>query len=572
MKDENDPKPNSRSTPAELYEFRKARERFEIIEEYNKHLIDKKTAMNRLGISSAQFHKICRKVREQGGLSGALRLKRGRKTGMRDLPVKLENIINEKFERHFKGASASVAEVWRQVQAAADEEQIICPSYYTIRRWIMENKKAREIELKRHNADAASQIFSARPGRYPCSRPLQWVQIDHTLVDVLVVDDEDPTVIIGRPWATFAIDVFTRSVLGFHLSLLAPSSVSVAMVIANSVLPKKKMLEAIGLRADMLPMHGIMEAIHTDNAKEFVSNLLKTTCEMHEIKLRHRDIGKKHQGGHIERLIGTMMTTRVHFYRGTTYSNHIKRRGQSSEKISALTFKDVRDLMIHSINVYHGTVHSSLRTSPLDAWLTYHEKNAPPKVLDEKEEGSFRIDFFPEREKIVQPGGISILGRRYWGQCLAARVRERLLVKYDPYDTDSIKVLLGNDYVDVPCTLNQFSRPSDFEVYRYQRSTRGTRPGTVTSESSRQSILESNAIQDKAVKKKKEAVKRRKVEAASKHHKQYKDAVSPAPAPAPPMSDSAPSKTVVERKVAYKNTSSEFEIDFSVGPVISKVV
>lgn len=568
MKDENSSKPNARSTTAELYEFRKARERLDIIEEYNKHLIDKKTAMSRLGVGSAQFHRVCRKIREKGGVSGAIRLKKGRKVGMMDLPVRLEKIIDEKFERYFKGSSASVAEVWRQVQAAADVEQISCPSYYTIRRWIIVNKKARDIEHKRHGAEAASQIYGAKPGRYPCSRPLEWVQIDHTPVDVLVVDDEDPTIIIGRPWASFAIDIFTRAVLGFHLSLLAPSSVSVAMVIANSVLPKKKILEALGLRTDMLPMHGLMEAIHTDNAKEFVSKLLETTCEIHGIKLRHRDVGRKHQGGHIERLIGTMMTTRVHFYRGTTYSNSIKRRGQSSESTSALTFKDVRDLMIHAINVYHGTIHSSLRTSPLNAWVGYHEKHGPPKVIDEKEEDDFRSDFFPEQEKIVQPGGINILGRRYWGQCLADRVRERVLVKFDPYDTSSIKVLLGNTYIDIPCAVNQFSRASDFEVYRYQKSITGTRPGTVTSQSSRQSILDGNAIQDKAVKKK-EAVKRRKAKAAKVHHKEYKEAV--ASAAVTPMGDPASLASVAERKIVYENKPNEVKINFSESPVIFEV-
>jgi putative transposase len=45
---------------------------------------------------------------------------------------------------------------------------------------------------------------------------LELVQIDHALVDVVVVDElaRKP---IGRPWVTLAIDVATRAVLGFHL-------------------------------------------------------------------------------------------------------------------------------------------------------------------------------------------------------------------------------------------------------------------------------------------------------------------------------------------------------------------
>ena len=46
--------------------------------------------------------------------------------------------------------------------------------------------------------------------------PLQLMQMDHTLVDVVVVDEVDREP-IGRPWLTLAIDVATRAVPGFYL-------------------------------------------------------------------------------------------------------------------------------------------------------------------------------------------------------------------------------------------------------------------------------------------------------------------------------------------------------------------
>ena len=46
----------------------------------------------------------------------------------------------------------------------------------------------------------------------------QLLQMDHTLVDVVVVDEVDREP-IGRPWLTLALDVATRAVPGFHLSL-----------------------------------------------------------------------------------------------------------------------------------------------------------------------------------------------------------------------------------------------------------------------------------------------------------------------------------------------------------------
>jgi putative transposase len=63
------------------------------------------------------------------------------------------------------------------------------------------------------------------------------VQIDHTLVDVVIVD-ELKRLPLGRPWLTLAIDVASRMVTGFYLSLDAPSTLSVALALTQAVLPK----------------------------------------------------------------------------------------------------------------------------------------------------------------------------------------------------------------------------------------------------------------------------------------------------------------------------------------------
>ena len=67
--------------------------------------------------------------------------------------------------------------------------------------------------------------------------PLQVVQIDHTLVDVVVVDELE-RLPLGRPWLTLAIDVASRMVTGFYVSLDPPSTLSVAMALTQAVLPK----------------------------------------------------------------------------------------------------------------------------------------------------------------------------------------------------------------------------------------------------------------------------------------------------------------------------------------------
>ena len=86
----------------------------------------------------------------------------------------------------------------------------------------------------------------------------------------------------------------------------APSATSVALALSMAVLPKNKFLAAQHIDFDW-PCQGLAKAVHLDNAREFHSNALKRGCEEHGIEISFRPPGRPHFGGHIERLIGTMM-------------------------------------------------------------------------------------------------------------------------------------------------------------------------------------------------------------------------------------------------------------------------
>lgn len=119
------------------------------------------------------------------------------------------------------------------------------------------------------------------PGQFVASRPNAIWQIDHTLVDVIVVDEHlcRP---IGRPVLTIAIDVCTRMVAGFHLSLEAPSSVSVGLCLLHAVYDKTVWLNEREIDA---PWHvaGLPEVLHCDNGAEFRSRALASACREYGI-------------------------------------------------------------------------------------------------------------------------------------------------------------------------------------------------------------------------------------------------------------------------------------------------
>jgi putative transposase len=78
----------------------------------------------------------------------------------------------------------------------------------------------------RLGASAARREHDPTPGHFHVDRPLDSVQIDHALADVIVVDERDREA-IGRPWLTMAIDVYSRGVSGFYVTLEPPSVTSI---------------------------------------------------------------------------------------------------------------------------------------------------------------------------------------------------------------------------------------------------------------------------------------------------------------------------------------------------------
>jgi putative transposase len=156
-------------------------------------------------------------------------------------------------------------------------------------------------------------------------------------------------------------------VWGIYLTLDEPSEVSVALCLAHAVLPKEAWLLERKIQAEW-PIWGVPQCVHADNGADFTGEALRRGCEDYGIRLEFRPPGRAHFGGHIERLIGTLMQ-RVHTLPGTTYSNPLERGDYRSEKAACLTLKELEYWLTLEICVhYHGAIHRTLGTSPPVAW------------------------------------------------------------------------------------------------------------------------------------------------------------------------------------------------------------
>lgn len=330
-------------------------------------------------------------------------------SGTTKMPSQVEEIIKEVIaSEYLSKQKKSQQKVSDEVAKRCKELSIPAPHPNTVRNRI----KALSPEMvssKREGRKTADLSFRLHEGQFPgADWPLAVVQVDHTKLDIILVDDHyrHP---IGRPWITLAFDVFSRMVTGFYVSFDPPSALSTGLCLAQSILPKEKYLAKFNVKGEW-PVWGLPAVVHVDNAKEFRGNMLKRACDEYGIDLVWRPVGRPNFGAHIERALGTL-ASEIHTLPGTTFSD-IKARGEyKSEKKAVLTLTEFEEwLTIYIVDVYHQKLHSSLATTPMAMYKNGIFGDAeqpgsglPARIADEER---LQLDFMPFEFRTVQDYGI----------------------------------------------------------------------------------------------------------------------------------------------------------------------
>lgn len=414
-------------------------------------------ACRELGLRRTRLYELLKAYRERPVTSSLLNRTRGAPSGARKLPQDIEAVIAQALhELYATRQKPSINRLHQDVRRLCRVRGLKTPCWHALRARIDAMDPA-ELMKAREGAKAARDRFQPVPGEYVAERAYEVVQIDHTLVDVIVVDraSRQP---LQRPWLTLAIDVASRMVAGFYLTLEPPSVTSVALAIQNLVLPKHAVLARLAIEGDW-PAAGLPDAIHVDNGKEFCSRALQRGAEEYGIALIHRPVATPHYGGHIERLIGTMMGA-VHLLPGTTFSDIQSRGDYDSLANSAMTLDELERWLALEVLRYHAVRHSALGIPPGAAWREavarrVHSLRQPYDVK------TFTRDFLPSVERTVRRDGVHLHGLRYWDDVLsvwAARVDRPLRVAYDPRDLSKV-FLRGPDDAWQPLRFANICRP-----------------------------------------------------------------------------------------------------------------
>ncbi|POF96579.1 Mu transposase C-terminal domain-containing protein [Pseudomonas putida] len=437
----------SKSNPKEM---QVAIKRAEGIERYRSSKLSRKALLLELEISEPTLTRLLKRYDSELGAVSLMRSVRGRKAATRMLSALHEQIIEDGIARFTKRTKklSTFSELYEYIESKCVVSGLKPPSANTVKKRL-EAFGERAVYSLRHGREAMLQKFVMKPGSVDVETILSMVQIDHTRVDLIVRDANGLPLM--RPWLTVVIDLKSRIILGYYLALHAPSAVSVAMALLSACYPKTEQpLMMGGGQGTMHRFWGTPVAVGTDNAAEFTSDAFEATLNYYSIELFLRPVGKKHYGGHVERLIGTLMG-KVHMLPGTTYSNVLSKAEYDSAKESALTYKQLCKWFADQVTIYHGRAHEGLgRKTPSEVWDEEAAKLGPNFVPPVP--GDFRtflLDFFPSISRTVQTKGVEFCGEFYVSAVVRRLVGQRLTFKYNPLNLGKIWLRLNGKYYDV---------------------------------------------------------------------------------------------------------------------------
>ena len=404
-----------------------------------------------LEVSPTTLYNWLRDYNSTGQLSSLVQTKIKGGKGQSRLTNEQDEIIDIVLKEYYlTNLKPTVSRTYEEVAIRCKNAKIKAPSEVTVRRRV--NNLSEKLVLKKRIGKNEAEKLDINKKEYPDGLyPLHILQIDHTKVDIILVDDEYRQE-LGRPWITVAIDVYSRMVAGFYISFEAPGYFGTGQALYNAIVPKDEIKEKYKFISDW-DVWGIPKALHMDNAKEFRGIDLQHTCEEYGIDIIWRPVARPRYGAHIERLLGTL-NDYIHALEATTFGNISERKNYNSEKKANMTLNEFEKwLTLLIADVYHKNIHSQLEMSPIQKYrdgimgTPSQPPKGLPKIVEDKQ--LLQINLLPKFERTIQKYGIQLDTIYYYSEVLnvwiesfemirGKKIKRKFIIRRDPRDISKI--------------------------------------------------------------------------------------------------------------------------------------
>ena len=386
------------------------------------------------------------------GLIGLLSHRKSRGNRSRKLPQESFDLMNQVIDEDYETYKQKTkwASYCKLVQLC-EKRGILTPSYKTFRVEIKKRSTYQQTK-KRQGRRAAykhKQFYWELDRTTPRhgDRPFEIGHIDHTELDIELICSKTGRN-LGRPWATFFSDAYSRKILAVYLTFDPPSYRSCLMVLRVCV-----------------KLHGrLPQIIVVDNGSEFNSTYFETLLAAFEITKKQRPPAQARFGSVCERLFGTSNKQFVHNLQGNTQITRNVRQVTKSvnpknQAIWTLAF--LYDYLCHwAYEIYDTIDHPALHQSPSEAFTQgmLQSGDRPHRMIPYHKD--FCLLTLPTTQRgtaKVQPAhGVKINYIYYWSNLFRDPEIENTLVpvRYDPFNIGIAYAYVKGQWVE--CTSQYY--------------------------------------------------------------------------------------------------------------------
>lgn len=296
----------------------------------------------------------------------------------------IEMIIDQMISRHYlqlrgKSIRATHAEICKEIKQSnrRDGSELPLPGEKTIARRI------NGIPEFVRDSKRLGLGYARNKWRYSLkgdlsTRILERVEIDHTLLDVWVLDPRSG-VPLGRPWITVVMDRLSGYILGLYISFYGPSSGTVAKAIRCSILPKDELISGIPEIDVPWNAMGVPECYVVDNGLEFHSRAFRRIGWHLRTDIIYNPVRQPWLKSSVERVM--MELNRTLPLAGKVFAPIKNAQVINPARSAAIPFDDLCScLLIWAVKVYPFHIHPKTLVRSIDTWEEGLQ-SSPPALL-----------------------------------------------------------------------------------------------------------------------------------------------------------------------------------------------
>lgn len=263
-----------------------------------------------------------------------------------------------------------------ETQALALSRSLKAPSLATLQR-LKQQMNRYELDSKRFGVAFARNKWRASHEGFLTTRIQERYEIDHTLIDLVVVSDVNGLP-LGRPTITVVVDTHSKMVAGLFISFWGPSVGTVISALRNAILPKDDFVEVCDGKITW-PCYGICELFALDNGLEFHARAFQALAFALGSDLLYCPVRQPWFKASVERALGEMNIYlppqgRVE----KPLNNYVP---ISSDKTACVTFSALCTGLIKGLVHVRGiSLDERSLSRPLDVWQESAARLPPPRL------------------------------------------------------------------------------------------------------------------------------------------------------------------------------------------------